>query len=49
MRRCVTLEELLACCDRRLLGPHAHEPYADEPYRGLVARPTREKQQGCEL
>jgi len=43
------MEELLACCDRRLGGENAGQAYPDEPFRGLVARPTRETQQGCEL
>ncbi|MEY3853189.1 MAG: hypothetical protein RI910_2169, partial [Verrucomicrobiota bacterium] len=27
----------------------AGETYPDEPHRGLIARPTRETQQGCAL
>jgi tRNA-dihydrouridine synthase B len=49
MRRTETLAQLLGVCDAHLLGARAGEAYPDEPYRGLVARPTRETQQGCEL
>lgn len=49
MRRTETLPDLLKCCDAHLLGNRAHEVYPDEPYRGLIARPTRETQQTCEL
>lgn len=49
MRRTETLTALLQCCDAHLLGARATEPYPDEPHRGLIARPTRETQQGCEL
>jgi tRNA-dihydrouridine synthase len=49
MRRTETLAQLLGVCDAHLLGARATETYPDEPYRGLIARPTRETQQGCEL
>jgi tRNA-dihydrouridine synthase B len=49
MRRTETLAELLKCCDAHLLGERAALPYPEEPNRGLIARPTRETQQGCEL
>jgi tRNA-dihydrouridine synthase B len=49
MRRTETLPDLLKCCDAHLLGSRASEAYPEEPYRGLIARPTRETQQTCEL
>ncbi len=49
MRRTETLSDLLKCCDAHLLGSRASEAYPEEPYRGLIARPTRETQQTCEL
>ena len=49
MRRTETLSDLLKCCDGHLLGNRAGEAYPEEPYRGLIARPTRETQQTCEL
>ncbi len=49
MRRTETLAQLLGVCDTHLLGARSTEAYPDEPYRGLIARPTRETQQGCEL
>lgn len=49
MRRTEGMAELMACCDRHLLGERADEPYALEPHPGLVARPTRETRQGCGL
>ena len=49
MRRTETMSDLLKCCDAHLLGARATERYPEEPHRGLIARPTRETQQGCEL
>ncbi|MEI6598719.1 MAG: tRNA-dihydrouridine synthase, partial [bacterium] len=49
MRRTETLADLLKCCDAHLVGTRATEVYPEEPYRGLIARPTRETQQTCEL
>jgi len=49
MRRTETMSDLLKCCDAHLLGDRATERYPEEPHRGLIARPTRETQQGCEL
>jgi len=49
MRRTETLADLLKCCDAHLLGSRATEAYPEEPYHGLIARPTRETQQTCEL
>lgn len=49
MRRTEGMAELMACCDRHLLGARAGEPYALEPHPGLVARPTRETREGCGL
>jgi len=49
MRRTDNLPDLLKCCDAHLLGARASEAYPDEPHRGLIARPTRETQQGCAL
>jgi tRNA-dihydrouridine synthase len=49
MRRTETMTELMRCCDQYLLGEKAARPYPDEPHRGLIARPTRETQQTCEL
>ena len=49
MRRTEGMAELMACCDRHLLGERAGEAYALEPHPGLVARPTRETRQGCGL
>jgi hypothetical protein len=49
MRRTDNLPDLLKCCDAHLLGARAGETYPDEPHRGLIARPTRETQQGCAL
>jgi len=49
MRRTETMTELMKCCDQYLLGEKATRPYPDEPHRGLIARPTRETQQTCEL
>lgn len=49
MRRTETLRDLLVCCDQFLLGSQANKAYPTEPYRGLVARPTRETQQTCEF
>jgi tRNA-dihydrouridine synthase len=49
MRRTETLSDLLKCCDTHLIGTRAEEIYPDEPHRGLIARPTRETQQTCEL
>ena len=49
MRRTETMADLLKCCDAHLLGDRATERYPEEPHRGLIARPTRETQQGCEL
>jgi hypothetical protein len=49
MRRTENLADLLKCCDEHLMGARAGETYPDEPHRGLIARPTRETQQGCAL
>ena len=49
MRRTENLTDLLRCCDRYLLGDAATKPYPDEPFRGLLARPTRESQPTCEF
>ena len=49
MRRTEGMSDLMACCDRHLLGARAGEPYPEEPHAGLVARPTRETPQGCGL
>jgi tRNA-dihydrouridine synthase len=49
MRRTENLPDLLKCCDEHLMGARAGETYPDEPHRGLIARPTRETQQGCAL
>ena len=49
MRRAEGMAELMACCDRHLLGARAGEPHAPEPHPGLVARPTRETREGCGL
>jgi tRNA-dihydrouridine synthase len=49
MRRTENLGDLLKCCDAHLMGTRANEIYPDEPHRGLIARPTRETQQTCEL
>ena len=49
MRRTEGMAELMACCDRHLLGARAAEAFPLEPHPGLVARPTRETQQGCGL
>ena len=49
MRRTETMAELLKCCDAHLLGEKTSQLYPDEPHRGLIARPTRETQQTCEL
>jgi hypothetical protein len=49
MRRTDNLPDLLKCCDAHLLGARSGETYPDEPHRGLIARPTRETQQGCAL
>jgi hypothetical protein len=49
MRRTENLPDLLKCCDEHLMGARAGETYPDEPNRGLIARPTRETQQGCAL
>jgi len=49
MRRTEGISELMACCDRHLLGARATEAFPLEPHPGLIARPTRETQQGCGL
>ena len=49
MRRTEGIAELLGCCDRHLSGARASEPFPLEPHPGLIARPTRETQQGCGL
>lgn len=49
MRRSEGMAELMACCDRHLLGSRADQSYPEEPHAGLVARPTRETPQGCGL
>jgi len=49
MRRTENLSDLLKCCDAHLTEARAHELYPDEPHQGLIARPTRETQQTCEL
>jgi len=43
MRRARELDTLLRVCDLHLLGPNAGKPFADEPYPGLTARPSRER------
>ncbi len=43
MRRARTPDTLFAVCDRYLIeSGNAEEAFADEPYPGLLARPTRE-------
>ena len=42
MRRARTPDHLLEIGDRHLLGPRAGEPYASEPYEGVIARPNCE-------
>lgn len=43
MRRAQTADELFAICDRHLVNNGlASQPFADEPYAGIVARPNRE-------
>ncbi len=49
MRRTEGMADLMACCDRHLLTTRAAELFPLEPHPGLVARPTRETQQGCGL
>lgn len=49
MRRTENMSDLLKCCDAHLLGTRSSEIYPDEPHSGLIARPTRETQQTCEL
>lgn len=49
MRRTETMQDLLNCCDQFFLESQANTLYPLEPYRGLVARPTRETQQTCEF
>jgi hypothetical protein len=41
MRRARSERELFAVCDRHLLGK-ADQPFALEPYAGVLARPTIE-------
>ena len=50
MRRAMTESELFAVCDRHLLA-RGDEPFADEPYPGVVARPNCETPDadGCSL
>ena len=50
MRRAMTETELFAVCDRHLLA-RGDEPFADEPYPGVVARPNCETPgaDGCSL
>lgn len=50
MRRAMTEAELFAVCDRHLLA-RGNEPFADEPYPGVVARPNCETPDadGCSL
>jgi tRNA-dihydrouridine synthase len=50
MRRAMTENDLFAVCDRHLLA-RAEEPFADEPYPGVVARPNCETPDadGCSL
>ena len=50
MRRAMTETELFAVCDRHLLE-RGDEPFADEPYPGVVARPNCETPDadGCSL
>ncbi len=50
MRRAMTEAELFAVCDRHLLA-RGDEPFADEPYPGVVARPNCEtpESDGCSL
>ena len=49
MRRTEGMRDLMACCDQFLLGERTQELYPLEPHPGLIARPTRETQQSCEL
>lgn len=49
-RRASTKLELDAICDRHLMaGGRAEQAFADEPLKGLVARPNCETAQGCSL
>ncbi len=50
MRRAMTEAELFEVCDRHLLA-RGDEPFADEPYPGVVARPNCETPDadGCSL
>ena len=50
MRRAMTEAELFEVCDRHLLA-RGEEPFADEPYPGVVARPNCETPDadGCSL
>lgn len=44
MRRAEGLSALMQVCDRHLIeGGRADQPYPEEPYPGLVARPNREE------
>jgi tRNA-dihydrouridine synthase B len=47
MRRTATEAELFAVCDRHLLD-HAGDPFAPEPYPGVVARPNCEVTPGAD-
>lgn len=43
MRRTGTAQELFAVCDNHLItNDRASQPFPEEPYPGLIARPTRE-------
>jgi len=50
MRRAMNAAELFEVCDRHLLA-RGDEPFADEPYPGIVARPNCEtpETEGCTL
>jgi tRNA-dihydrouridine synthase len=49
-RRATSKAELDAICDRHLIeGGRAEQAFADEPLKGLVARPNCETARGCSL
>jgi tRNA-dihydrouridine synthase len=49
-RRATTKAELDTICDRHLIdGGRAEAAFAEEPLKGLVARPNCETAQGCSL
>lgn len=53
MRRAREVDDFFAICDAHLAGERAQEPFASEPYAGVVARPNCEvpidTDDGCRL